>query len=221
MRVAAARAARRRVLALSAAGAGLLGASFAARPGSRTFYGLTFALAGTWIGGAWAARPPGTVRIRLGVTHVAVPIALGAGAAGAFFGAALVARQIPVLDQALTSVLAYEHKGSSSLVLATTLLNGAAEELFFRGALYDSVGTSTPVLASTAVYAMVTAASRNPALVLASVAMGTVFGLERKFCGGVQAPVLTHLTWSALVLRYLPPLFPAASRVSSVRGEAS
>ena len=25
--------------------------------------------------------------------------------------------------------------------------------------------------------------------------------------GGNQAPVLTHLTWSTLMLRYLPPLF--------------
>ncbi len=203
---------RRRVLALSAAGAGLLGASFAARPGSRTFYGLTFALAGTWIAGAWATRPADPVGVRLGFAPVAVPVVLGAGAGGAFFGAALIAREIPVLNQALVSVLSYEHKGSTSLVFATTLLNGAAEELFFRGAAYDAIIPAAPVLASTALYAAVTSASRNPALVLASVVMGSLFGLQRKVTGGVQAPLLTHLTWSALVLRYLPPLFPPPLR---------
>ena len=25
--------------------------------------------------------------------------------------------------------------------------------------------------------------------------------------GGIQAPLLTHLTWSVLMLRFLPPLF--------------
>lgn len=209
---------RRRALALSALGAGLLDASFSAHPGSRTFYGLTFALAGTWTAGAWAARPEEGVRLRPGVIPVAVPVVLGAGAAGAFFGAALIAREIPVLNRALTSVLSYEHRGSSRLVLASTLLNGAAEELFFRGAVYDAVGFPAPVLASTAVYATVTAASRNPALVLASVAMGIVFGMERKLTGGVQAPLLTHLTWSALVLRYLPPLFPPPLRVRARTG---
>lgn len=208
MSATAARAARRRSLAVSAAGAGMLGGSFAARPGSRTFYGLTFALAGTWIAGGLVGGRTRRLRVRAGVKPVAVPVAVGAAAAGAIVGAALIARQIPALNGALTSVLSYEHKGSSGLVFATTLLNGAGEELFFRGALYDSIGTSTPVLASTAVYAAVTAASRNPALVLASVAMGTLFGVERKITGGVQAPLLTHLTWSALVLRYLPPLFP-------------
>ena len=60
---------------------------------------------------------------------------------------------------------------------------------------------------STAVYALATTATRNPALVLASAAVGTLFALQRRATGGIQAPLLTHLTWSALMLRYLPPLF--------------
>ncbi len=42
---------------------------------------------------------------------------------------------------------------------------------------------------------------------LAAVVMGTLFGAQRRASGGIQAPVLTHLTWSVLMLRYLPPLF--------------
>ena len=37
--------------------------------------------------------------------------------------------------------------------------------------------------------------------------MGALFALQRRVSGGIQAPVITHLTWSALMLRYLPPLF--------------
>jgi membrane protease YdiL (CAAX protease family) len=203
---------RRRVTAgVSVAGAGLLGASLSTPPGSPRFYGMTLGVAATWLAGGFASGP-----LHLGWTFgpgdllhrpVLRPVFTGAGAFGAFYGAALVARQVPVLDRAITKVLRYASQGSTPLVLTTTLANGLAEEVFFRGALYAAVGTSRPVVTSTAVYGLATVATRNPALVLASLVMGTLFGLQRRSTGGLQAPVLTHLTWSALMLRYLPPLF--------------
>ena len=57
-------------------------------------------------------------------------------------------------------------------------------------------------------YTLATAATRNPALVLAAGVMGALFGLQRRATGGIQAPVLTHLAWSTLMLRFLPALFP-------------
>ena len=60
---------------------------------------------------------------------------------------------------------------------------------------------------STAAYGLATVTTRNPALVLAATVMGTLFGAQRRASGGIQAPVLTHLTWSVLMLRYLPPMF--------------
>jgi len=60
------------------------------------------------------------------------------------------------------------------------------------------------------VYMLATTATRNPALVLASGVMGALFGLQRRSSGGIQAPILTHLTWSTLMLRFLPPLFRRA-----------
>jgi membrane protease YdiL (CAAX protease family) len=93
------------------------------------------------------------------------------------------------------------------LVLITTLANGAAEEIFFRGALYSALDGQHPVVLSTAVYSLATTATRNPALVLASVVMGALFGLQRRATGGIQAPMLTHLVWSTLMVRFLPPLF--------------
>ncbi len=198
---------RRRVVAVAGVGAALLGASLTTEPGSRRFYGLTAAVAGTWIAGGLALG-----RVRLGgrappVVRVLRPVAVGAGAFGLFYGAALVAREVPVLRRALTGVLGYAHHGRGPLVLATVLVNGVAEEIFFRGTLYDAMGDRHPVAGSTAAYALVTSATGNPALVLAGLVMGTLFGWQRRTTGGIQAPVLTHVTWSTLMVWLLPPLF--------------
>lgn len=203
---------RRRVVAgVSLAGAALLGRSLSTEPDSKEFYGLTLGVAATWATGAIASGPlhrgwEQTSDERL-QRPLMTPVLMGVGAFGVFYGAAVVARRIPVLNRALTDILAFADQGSASLVALTTLANGAAEEVFFRGALYAAVGTSHPVAKSTAVYTLATCATRNPALVLAGGAMGTLFGLQRRASGGIQAPMLTHLTWSVLMLRFVPPLF--------------
>jgi hypothetical protein len=126
---------------------------------------------------------------------VAVPVLTGAAAFGAFFGAAVVARHIPVLNEALVSVLSYAERGSDSWVLTTTLANGVAEEVFFRGSLFTALGSLHPVAASTGAYVLSTCATRNPALVLAAGVMGSVFAAQRRATGGLLAPILTHVTW--------------------------
>jgi membrane protease YdiL (CAAX protease family) len=112
-------------------------------------------------------------------------------------------------------VLRYADQGTTPLVLTTTLANGVAEEVFFRGSVYAAAGAHRPVPASTAVYGLATAATRNPALVLASAPMGLLLAVQRTITGGIQASVLTHVVWSALMLRYLPPLF--AGRLAEER----
>jgi membrane protease YdiL (CAAX protease family) len=196
---------------VSVAGAGLLGVSLSQQPDSRSFYALTLGVAGTWVAGGlasgplhlgWVQTPKATLRRPL-----ITPLITGMGAFGLFYGAALVARRVPPLDAAVARVLRYAHQGTPALVLTTTLANGIAEEVFFRGALYAAAGVQQPVLKSSAVYTLATVATRNPALVLASVPMGLLFALQRRASGGIQAPVLSHVTWSLLMLRFLPPLF--------------
>jgi membrane protease YdiL (CAAX protease family) len=203
---------RRRVTAgVSVAGAGLLGVSLSRKPDSPAFYGLTLAVAGTWVAGGMASGPLhlGWVRTPRNALRrpLVTPVVTGVAAFGVFYAAALVVRRLPVLGPAVTRVLRYAHQGAPALVLTTTLANGVAEEVFFRGALFAAAGTRHPVAKSTAVYALATAATRNPALVLASIAMGLLLGMQRRVTGGIQAPALTHLTWSVLMLRFLPPLF--------------
>jgi membrane protease YdiL (CAAX protease family) len=199
------------VLATSVVGTGLLGRSLSTPPGSRSFYTTTAAVAAVWgLGGVasgplhlgWIEGHDATIR-----RPVLTPIATGAAAFGVFYGAALVARRIPPLNRALRAVLSYARHGESRLVYPITLANGLGEEIFFRGAVYSAFPNRHPVIASTTSYAVATTATRNPALVIAAGVMGTLFGLQRRASGGIQAPVLTHTVWSTLMLRFLPPLF--------------
>jgi uncharacterized protein len=210
---------RRRIVgAVSLLGTGLLGMSFSTEPGSRKFYGLTAAVAATWTLGGLLSGP-----LHLGWIQgrdqrlrrpIITPVATGVAAFGCFYGCALVARHIPVLDQAIERVLTFANEGSAPLIMATTLSNGLGEEIFFRGALYAALDADRAATISTAVYTLATVSTRNPALMLAAGAMGSLFSLQRRASGGLQAPVLTHLTWSTLMVHYLPPLFHRAHRAT-------
>lgn len=203
---------RQVVTATALGGAGLLGASLSAQPGSARFYQFTAATAATWVGGSMLSG-----RLHLGRSFgrgdrlerpVLVPAALGVAAFVPFYAGALVCQRIGPLRRMLTSVLNYAHQGSAGAVLATTLVNGAAEEVFFRGALYAAVPPGNPVATSAAAYVLATTATRNPALVAASAVMGVLWGVQRRSSGGIQASMITHLVWSSLMLRFLPSLFP-------------
>ncbi|KQY57672.1 abortive infection protein [Nocardioides sp. Root151] len=194
-------------------GSALLGRSLSTKPGSREFYVETLSLAGVWTAGGLLSGPLHLGWIEGQDTRLrrplVTPVATGAGAFCLFYAATLVSRRIPLLDRAVSRVLLFAEEGQEGLVLATTLANGLAEEVFFRGALY-SASNSHPVIVSTAVYSVVTASTRNPALVLAAGVMGALFGLQRRATGGLQASALTHVAWSALMVRFLPPLFRRA-----------
>jgi uncharacterized protein len=208
-------AARRRriVTATGISGAGLLAASFSARAGSRQFYLLTTGLAATWAGGALAAGPLPWGRIRdhgnVPHPHMVMPVLTGAGAFGLFYGAARLARHVPVLDRAIAAALRYAEDGPAPLVLLTASANAVAEELFFRGALWSLTeqAQAHPLATTTLAYTATTAVTRNPALTIAGTATSVLFGMHRRASGGVLAPILTHLTWSLLMLHCLPPLF--------------
>jgi uncharacterized protein len=203
---------RRRVVAgVCVVGAGLLGVSLSTRPGSRRFYAMTLSVAATWTAGGLLSGPLHLGRIenrgREQRPPVFTPVATGAGAFGVFYACALVARHVPMLDRSIRRALQFADQGPGPLVLLTTCANGIGEEVFFRGALYTALAGKHPVAASTTVYALSTATTRNPALVLAAAVMGGLFGLQRRATGGLQAPLLTHLTWSTLMVRFLPRLF--------------
>ena len=97
------------------------------------------------------------------------------------------------------------------LVALITVVNGIAEELYFRGALYAAVGRRHAVAVTTVVYALVTAAAGIPLLVLAAALVGLVVAFQRRVTGGILGPIVTHLTWSLGMLFLLPPVLDALS----------
>jgi uncharacterized protein len=134
-------------------------------------------------------------------------LAIGLLLGGLFVVGGLIVRRIDALAEPITRVLQFADQGSLLLVVVITLVNGVAEELFFRGALYTVLQKWHPVLISTVLYVVATSASGNPMLGFAAVILGAVCALERRATGGVLAPVLTHLVWGLIMVLALPPLF--------------
>jgi uncharacterized protein len=137
---------------------------------------------------------------------VVQPIALGLALGAVFVVGALVVREIPLLDAQVRSVLDFADQGVGPLVLLVAVLNGIAEELFFRGAVYAAV-KKRQVIVTALAYALTTAATGNLMLTFAALILGIVTGLQRRASGGVLAPILTHLSWSVTMLYALPLLF--------------
>ncbi|SER34646.1 CPBP family intramembrane glutamic endopeptidase [Microlunatus flavus] len=203
---------RRRIVvaATLVLGATLLGLSFSTEPGDASFYPLTFGLAATWVVGSLLSGPLHLGHIVFGSRirrPVVTPIVLGLLLAATFVVGGLVIREIPVLAGFTNDVLGYAKAGSLWLVALVTFVNGVAEELFFRGALFAAIGVRHPVLISTVLYAVATVAGGNPVLVFAAAILGLVTGLQRRAGGGVLAPILTHVTWSMTMLFVLPLIF--------------
>jgi membrane protease YdiL (CAAX protease family) len=190
-------------------GAALLGVSLSIRPGDAAFYLLTGAVAATWVTGAVLSGPLhlGWVPVRGRLRRpVVTPIVSGLVIGGIFVAGSLVVREIPALREQVNSVLAHARYGSILPITAVTLINGVAEEVFFRGALYAAIGRRWAVPISTLVYAAATLATGNAMLVFAALLLGFVLGLQRRASGGILAPILTHVTWSATMLFALPAL---------------
>lgn len=206
------RALRRRQLVTAGfvlLGAVVLGFSLRIEPGSTSFYYSTLILAGVWAVGAFTSGPLHLGRISVGEVMrrpILTPIGIGAAMAGVFVVGGLLVRDIPFLGDQVKSVIEYANQGYLPILIGITLVNGIAEELFFRGAAYASI-TKSPVAWTTLAYGVATLATGNVMLSFAAVLLGVVVGLERRASGGILGPILTHITWSLSMLLILPLVF--------------
>lgn len=204
-----------------AVGALVLGWSLSIPPGDSLFYVATALLAAVWIVGSLVARgvlghplhrvvePGRTARGDLA-------LGLGAGLVLGlmFLVGALVLAKIPALSGPVETLLDHADQGVFAVVLALTLVNGFAEELFFRGALFDAVPArhpALPVVVTTLVYTLVTAAAGIPMLALAGLVLGAVCALLRVRTGGTSAGVVCHLSWALIMIVLLPRVLDAWS----------
>ncbi len=183
-------------------------------PGSIQFYGATLLLALVWTVGAFASGPIHLGRIGIDETTSArpilQPILIGLALSVVFVLGAFLVRLVPPLADQVGEVLKYTGQGAAGLLLLVTVLNGIAEELFFRGGLYAAI-SRRPVPVTAVAYAIATAATGNVMLAFAALVLGVVVGLERRASGGILAPVLTHLVWSVTMLYALPAILLPAS----------
>lgn len=203
---------RRRIVVavVLVAGAVLLGFSLAREPGDAAFYWLLLALAGLWTVGALASGPLhlGAVRFRGRyqrpvITGTVTGVVLG----GVFVLGGLVTHQIPGVSDYIVRILQFADRDMLFVVVLITLINGLAEELFFRGALYTALGKTYPAVISTLLYIAAMLATGNPMLGFAAVVLGAVCAFERRATGGVLGPMLTHFFWGLIMVLALPPIF--------------
>lgn len=205
---------RRRIVAAITlvVGGTLLGISLNVPRESAAFYPLTIALAATWVIGGFASGPLhlGRIQFRNQLRRpIVTPLLLGLLLGLVFVGGALMVREVPLLRGEVESILDFARYQWLPVVVIITFLNGIAEEIFFRGALFAAIGSRHPVAISTVIYAAATVTTLNPMLVFAAVLLGVVVGLERRASGGILSPIITHCTWSLTMLLVLPPLFNA------------
>jgi uncharacterized protein len=204
-------------------GALVLAWSLRVPPGDPLFYLGTLATAVVWVAGAVLSGSTRSVRVlwsgstrpspggRSRSSQALGSLVLGLLLVAVFVGAGLAVGQVPLLARPVRHLLDHADGAWLPLVAVLTAVNGVAEELFFRGVLYAGVRRHDPVLVTAVVYAVVTAASGIPLLVLAAAVIGSVTALQRRATGGLIAPTVTHVTWSLGMLLLLPPLLDAAA----------
>ncbi|WP_298748652.1 type II CAAX endopeptidase family protein [uncultured Serinicoccus sp.] len=197
-------------------GTALLWWSLRLEPGNPLFYLGSTALAATWVVGAFASGRLylGRGNTRRGESYarpVVQSLALGVLLLAVFTAGALLIAQVPFLLGPVNELLDHVRFASVPLVLVITVMNGIAEEIFFRGALYAAIPERWTVIATTAIYALTTVVAGVPLLVFAAVCLGLVCGLQRRVTGGILGPAITHITWSSGMLLILPPLLSIVS----------
>jgi membrane protease YdiL (CAAX protease family) len=192
-------------------GAVVLGYSLRIQDNPTRFNLFALLLALVWAVGAFASGPLHLGRIGQPLQPdsnaprpVLPPILLGIGLALVFVAGAFIIREIPWLDDQVKSVLRHAQEGSMALLLVT-VVNGIAEELFFRGAMYAALPRHQ-VAWTTLAYTVATLATGNVMLGFAAIVLGAIVGLQRRATGGILAPILTHLVWSVAMLFVLPAI---------------
>ena len=176
-------------------------AAFAAEPGSERQTLLTYALAGVLVLGTFASggRPPAH---RRGRRPVAGPALTAFALFLLFVVAGWLVSWLGPVDRAVEAVVRHGRAGPAWEVALGATVAGAAEEAFYRGALWERV--RLPLVTTALAHMATTLPAGNVALTLAAGVLGIVVGFSRRASGGWWAPAVTHVVWMLLVLAWLP-----------------
>lgn len=201
----------------------MLGFASHSAPGSATFYLLTFAVAVLYFA-VWALcrrrfgwAPIVTKSVHGSSTRSATRTVSGDALLGAITGVsllvlfclgALMVRFVPPLTAPVEELLSHARGGLLWLTALSTLVNGIAEELFFRGVSPASApGTPWARIAfSVVLYTAVTLALGVALLAFAAVVLGVSAHLLTRKTNGLIAAMVLHTVWSQGMLLLLPAL---------------
>lgn len=191
-------------------GAALLGLGVQVQPGDTSFYLFTVALAMVWVIGSLLtarSRTFGSVASGKWFRDAGWGLAGGLGLLVVFLLGAGVVAHIDFLAEPVEELLAHARFGALPVVAAITFINSITEEIFFRGALHESIGggPTRHLISTTIIYTIVTAASGIWLLALAATSLGLLAGWLRQRTGALLAPIVAHLTWSLGMLFLLQP----------------
>lgn len=195
-----------------AAGTLLLAVALRQQPGDETWLLLALLATCVWGAGGLLSGPVPVGRLRRpgrpgrGGPPVVAPLVVGVVAVALTLAGAVLLSHLPVAGDSLEMVVDRRSSQPWWLLVPVLVVGGVAEELMFRGALYDALARWRPVAATTAVYTLATAATGQPVLILAAFMLAVLTGVQRRVSGGVLAPAITHVTWTVGMAMLLPPV---------------
>lgn len=175
--------------------------TFAAEPGSGRQTALTLALAATLLAGTYLSGGLPTAH-RRGRHPVVGPALTALALFAAFAVMGWATSWIGPIERGVDAVLAHARAGAAWEVALGAAAAGVAEEVFYRGALFERV--RLPIVTTTLAHMATTLPAGNVALTLAAGVLGVVLGSSRRTSGGWWAPAVTHVLWGLLVAAWLP-----------------
>ena len=147
-------------------------------------------------------------------TYLGMNLAIGAGLGvvmtlGTYAAYAIAERLVPSLRASVTDLYAAAHTETAVAAFAWTSASIVAEELLFRGLLYESIRTAGSkkrfaALASLAAYVLVQIGSGSIVVALAAFVCGAFWTLERVFTKSLVASIVSHAIWTLVVIHLYP-----------------
>lgn len=190
------------------AAAPLLALSLNARgdgPGSVAAWALGVALAWAVGGGIILRLVPENTPLSVVRRSRRTAVLFGLGLAASSLIGGMVLASLPPTAPWVAGPIAAAHDGRAS-VLAVALVAGAAEEVFFRGALPRLFSGKARWVAPTLLYTAVTLFTGSPALAAMALVLGPVTMWAREVTGSLVAPLFIHALWTVTMVGLLPAL---------------
>lgn len=181
-------------------GAGALSAALRTDPGSRAFVAWAAVAAGIWLLGSlpWTVSVGPAWR-----SHLVIGIAAGIALTAVALGLAALTSGVPGLAADAERLVAYAEGNGLGAMVPLTLASAFSEEVLFRGAWFSRAPRRSSAT-STIAYVAAAAATGNVALALAALMFGSAAAAIRTRTGTVVAPVTMHMTFSLLMLLFVP-----------------